>query len=57
MEGIERLFLKLPDNEKQYWTPHNYDIFSGAAYTPGLPEFIEKIFYTEHVNTYGKGFR
>lgn len=57
--GIEyiisgRLFDTMPENEKPYWHPHNYEIFSGQLVAPGLPEAAEKAFLKLLVNSYGK---
>ena len=40
----ERLFDGLPDEEKPYWHPHNYEILSGQLSAPGLPEPAERAF-------------
>jgi hypothetical protein len=38
----ERLFHSLPVQERAYWHPHNYEIFSGQLVAPGLPDVAEK---------------
>lgn len=49
-----RLFDTMPDEEKPYWHPHNYEVFSGQLIAPGLPEAAEKAFMKQLVNSYGK---
>jgi Protein of unknown function (DUF1264) len=50
----ERLFDGMPVEEKGYWHPHNYELFSGELVAPGLPEAAEKAFFQLLVNSYGK---
>src|SRR3954466_1747694 len=50
----ERLFATLPEAEKPYWHPHNYEILSGQLVAPGLPEPAERAFLAELMNSYGK---
>ena len=50
----ERLFDSLPDEEKPYWHPHNYEILSGQLCAPGLPEAAERALMKELLNSYGK---
>jgi hypothetical protein len=50
----ERLFNDLPENEKKYWHPHNYEILSGQLVAPGLPEVAETSFMKKKMNSYGK---
>ena len=57
--GIEyiisgRLFDGMPDQEKPYWHPHNFELLSGQLIAPGLPEAAEKAFFKLLVNSYGK---
>src|SRR3954449_10186044 len=57
--GIEyiisaRLFETLPEQERPYWHPHNYEILSGQLCAPGLPEIAERAFLKELMNSYGK---
>lgn len=57
--GIEyivsgNLFATLPEEEKYYWHPHNYEIFSGQLIAPGLPAVAEQQLMAELVNSYGK---
>ncbi|KNB54288.1 outer membrane or secreted lipoprotein [Streptomyces caatingaensis] len=49
-----RLFDGLPDGEKPYWHPHNYELLSGQLAAPGLPAPAEKAFLELLVNSYGK---
>ena len=48
------LFDGLPDEEKPYWHPHNYELLSGQLAAPGLPDAAEKAFLRLLVNSYGK---
>lgn len=50
----ERLFGTLPEDERAYWHPHNYEILSGQLSAPGLPEVAERAFLKELMNSYGK---
>ena len=50
----ERLFHTLPDEEKRYWHPHNYEILSGQLVAPRLPELPEKEMLKLLMNSYGK---
>ena len=50
----ERLFDGLPEHEKDYWHPHNYEILSGQLTAPGLPEVVERALMKQLMNSYGK---
>ena len=50
----ERLYATLPDDEKPYWHPHNYEILSGELRMPGLPMAAEKAALADKINSYGK---
>jgi len=50
----ERLFETLPEDEKSYWHPHNYEILSGQLVAPGLPDVAERAFLEQLMNSYGK---
>lgn len=50
----ERLFDALPEEEKQYWHPHNFEILSGALIAPGLPDAAEEALMKGKMNSYGK---
>lgn len=57
--GIEYIvsgdpFATLPEEEKDLWHPHNYEVFSGQLIAPGLPAVAEQQLMTELVNSYGK---
>ncbi|HET9864558.1 MAG TPA: OBAP family protein [Steroidobacteraceae bacterium] len=59
LNGIEyiisaRLYAQLPEGEKRYWHPHNYEILSGQLVGPGLPDAAEKAFLATKMNSYGK---
>lgn len=48
------LFASLPEGERDYWHPHNYEILSGQLVAPGLPDMAEKAFLKQLMNSYGK---
>jgi hypothetical protein len=50
----EGLFASLPDDEKQNWHPHNYEILSGELIMPGVPAIAEKAALAKKINSYGK---
>lgn len=50
----ERLYMGLPAQEKGYWHPHNFEVFSGQLVAPGLPDAAEKAMLKFLVNSYGK---
>lgn len=50
----EELFEKLPEQEKPYWHPHNYEILSGQLQAPGIPPVAEMELMRGKLNSYGK---
>jgi hypothetical protein len=50
----EKLFETLPDDEKKYWHPHNYEILSGQLVAPGIPAIAENELMKSKINSYGK---
>ncbi|MGH3099113.1 MAG: OBAP family protein [Streptosporangiales bacterium] len=50
----ERLFATLPEGEKPYWHPHNFEVLSGQLVAPGLPDVAERAFMKQLMNSYGK---
>jgi hypothetical protein len=50
----EKLFNTLPEPERTYWHPHNYEILSGQLVGPGLPDIAEKELMRKKMNSYGK---
>ncbi len=50
----ERLFDALPQSERKYWHPHNYEILSGELAAPGIPAAAEKELMRSKMNSYGK---
>jgi hypothetical protein len=50
----EQLFESLPNEERQYWHPHNGEILSGQLVGPGLPEIADKELMRSKMNSYGK---
>jgi len=59
LNGIEyiisaRLFAQLPEEEKKYWHPHNYEILSGQLVAPNIPILAETELMQGKINSYGK---
>ena len=59
LNGIEyivsaKLFATLPDEERQFWHPHNGEILSGQLAAPGIPDAAEKALMKDKMNSYGK---
>lgn len=59
LNGIEyiisaQLFASLPEEERQYWHPHNGEILSGQLIAPGIPDAAEKALMKGKMNSYGK---
>jgi hypothetical protein len=52
----ENLYKALPDEEKNLWHSHQYEIKSGLLTAPGLPSIAEKQMMKKLCNTYGKTF-
>lgn len=50
----EALYGRLPEAERGYWHPHDYEIFSGSLTAPGLPTAVETSLMKLLVNSYGK---
>lgn len=50
----EKLFEGLPEEEKGYWHPHNYEVLSGQLTAPGLPQAAEHELMRLLMNSYGK---
>jgi hypothetical protein len=50
----ERAHATLPAEERRFWHPHNYEIFSGELVAPGLPAAAEKALMRRMMNSYGK---
>jgi hypothetical protein len=50
----EKLFDKLPAEERRLWHPHNYEILSGQLQAPGIPGPAEKELMRDKMNSYGK---
>lgn len=50
----ERLFETLPEPERDYWHPHNFEILSAQLVAPGLPDAAEKALMKQLLNGYGK---
>jgi hypothetical protein len=59
LNGIEyiisqTLFEQLPQQEREFWHPHNYEIQSGQLVGPGLPQVAEQELMESKMNSYGK---
>ena len=52
----EKLHDQLPEEERKYWHPHNYEILSGQLVAPGLPCVAEKQALKQKMNSYGKTY-
>lgn len=52
----EKLFETLPQGERKFWHPHNYEILSGQLVAPAIPEVASKELMREKMNSYGKTF-
>src|SRR5690606_15372079 len=52
----ERLFNELPEDEKQLWHSHDYEVKSGALVMLGIPGGVEKEAMEKLITTYGKTF-
>lgn len=50
----ERLFASLPEQERAFWHPHNYEILSGQLAAPNLPDVAEMELMKSKMNSYGK---
>ena len=50
----EKLFAELPEEERRYWHPHNFEILSGTLVAPGLPDVAEHAMLRLLMNSYGK---
>lgn len=50
----ETLFESLPQEERQYWHPHNGEILSGQLVAPGLPLQADYELMKSKINSYGK---
>lgn len=59
--GIEYIisaerYERLPDDEKQLWHSHHYEVKSGQLVAPGIPQMAEHAYFEDLVTTYGKTF-
>lgn len=59
MNGVEyivseKVFDRLPPEERKYWHPHDYEILSGQLVLPTLTASAEKATVALMMNTYGK---
>lgn len=50
----EALHATLPEEERPYWHPHNYEVLSGSLIAPGLPAAAETALMERLMNSYGK---
>jgi hypothetical protein len=49
-----KIYATLPQAEKAYWHPHNYEVLSGELQMPGVPAVAEKAALKGKINSYGK---
>lgn len=59
--GIEYIisaerFRSLPEDEKQLWHSHHYEVKSGTLTAPGVPKLAEHWYFEDLITTYGKTF-
>lgn len=52
----EKLYNKLPSDEKRLWHSHAYEVKTGALTAPRLPEAAEREFMKQLAYTYGKAW-
>jgi hypothetical protein len=52
----EKIYNKLPAEEKRLWHSHAYEVKTGAITAPRLPEAAEREFMKQLVYTYGKAW-
>ncbi|CAA2957495.1 Hypothetical predicted protein [Olea europaea subsp. europaea] len=50
----EELFLTLPDDEKQFWHSHEFEVKSGVLFMPGVPGPVQRKEFEKVAKTYGK---
>jgi hypothetical protein len=50
----ERLFQRLPEDEKLLWHSHHYETTSGLLVMPGIPDPVETVAMRTLADTYGK---
>ncbi|RNI28049.1 DUF1264 domain-containing protein [Rufibacter immobilis] len=50
----ERLFKKLPLEERKLWHSHHHEVKSGTLIAPGIPDVAEHELMEKLVSTYGK---
>ncbi len=50
----ERLYARLPEEERPFWHPHDFEILSGTLVGPGLPRTAETALMLTKMNSYGK---
>lgn len=50
----DKIYQKLPDEEKKYYHPHRYEVIGGLLIAPGMPDDAEKKFMEGLVTTWGK---
>jgi hypothetical protein len=50
----DKQYRKLPQEEKQYWHPHTYEVLAGGLIAPGMDADMEKQFMANILMTWGK---
>ena len=52
----EKLFMQLPDEEKQLWNSHECEVKSGVLFLPWVPAAVQHKDLAKVCKTYGKTF-
>lgn len=52
----DKLYRKLPEEEKKYWHPHTYEVLSGLLVAPDLPPGKEQELMRALLTTWGKAW-
>lgn len=52
----DRLYRRLPDEEKKYWHPHTYEVLAGGLIAPAMSVEDETAFMKALLTTWGKSW-
>ena len=50
----DKVYRRLPENEKKYWHPHTYEVLAGGLISPSMEGEEEMRFMKFILNTWGK---
>ena len=50
----DKVYRRLPENEKKYWHPHTYEVLAGGLISPSMEREEEMRFMKFILNTWGK---